>query len=156
MFLEEDDVEMIRLDDPARREETYEVIQEKAPLIKPSMNKEIAVTQFDTEALAEFSRIYEDAQNLIREKDAVIQDLSYKLWKTETELKNSISIVEYKSATFLLESAKSKNEEDRTDLTKKIDSLEKELQKRGWAVIALAILFVLVLWFALIFFFTRF
>ena len=109
----------------------------------------------DSQAITEFTRIYDDAKRLIEKKDEVILDLSYRLGKTETELKNSISLTEYKKATFLLESAKTKNDEDKTDLSRKIKKKKKELHKRGSAMIAIAILFVLVLGFSLILLYAR-
>lgn len=155
MFLEEDDVEFVRSQDAARSEETYEVIHDTPSPSKSMKHTEMAPAIVDSQAIAEFTRIYDDAKRLIEKKDEIILDLSYRLGKTETELKNSISISEYKKATFLLESAKTKNDEDRTDLTNKIQTLEKELHKRGSAMIAIAILFVLVLGFSLILLYAR-
>ncbi len=154
MFLEEDDVEILRSLDPARSEETYEVVTEKNPSTKNMKSSESGIiTLSDSQALTEFSRLYDDAKRLVEKKDEIIQDLSYRLGKTETELKSSISMIEYKKATFLLESVKTKNDENRADMSQKIEFLEKEINKRSSAIIALAILFVLVLAFSLVFFF---
>jgi type III secretory pathway lipoprotein EscJ len=46
------------------------------------------------------------------DKDRIIQDLSYRAGHAESELKNSVSMIEYKKQSFLLESAKAKTEED--------------------------------------------
>lgn len=155
MFIEEDDIENLRLQDTSRREETYEVISDSGKSQKTMKNQLVTPTVIDSQAITEFTRLYDDAKRLIEKKDEVILDLSYRLGKTETELKNSISLTEYKKATFLLESAKTKNDEDKTDLSRKIDTLEKELHKRGSAMIAIAILFVLVLGFSLILLYAR-
>jgi excisionase family DNA binding protein len=155
MFIEEDDIENLRLQDTSRREETYEVISDSGKSQKTMKNQLVTPTVIDSQAITEFTRLYDDAKRLIEKKDEVILDLSYRLGKTETELKNSISLTEYKKATFLLESAKMKNDEDKTDLSRKIDTLEKELHKRGSAMIAIAILFVLVLGFSLILLYAR-
>lgn len=89
-------------------------------------------------------------------KDEIIQDLSYRLGKTETELKNTIPLVEYKKATYLLESAKSKGDEDIHGLSDKVTTLEKEILKRNSMILGLTILFILVLAFSIVFFlFTR-
>jgi len=154
MFLEEDDVEYLRNQDPARREETYEVVMD-TPKKNKNMpdNNEITIHSIDNQAITEFTRLYDDAKRIIAKKDEIIQDLSYRLWKTETELKNTIPLVEYKKATFLLESAKTKNDEDKESLTDKLNHLEKEINKRNSALIALAMLFVLVLVFSMVFFF---
>ena len=155
MFLEEDDIENLRLQDSSRREETYEVISDTTKSEKTMKHQAMTPSVIDSQAITEFTRIYDDAKRLIEKKDEVILDLSYRLGKTETELKNSISLTEYKKATFLLESAKTKNDEDKTDLSRKIEVLEKELHKRGSAMIAIAILFVLVLGFSLILLYAR-
>jgi len=59
--------------------------------------------------------------------------------------------MEYKKTTFLLESAKSKSDSDAEMLTKKITTLESEVNKRNSALITLVILFILVLGFSVIF-----
>ena len=157
MFLEEDDIETLRMADPARREEDYVVIMDDAPLrsknpeIITSWKSIIDTKQQNNMALAEILRIYEDAQWLIADKDATIQTLSYKLWKIENELANSIPVLEYKKTTFLLESAKSKSDTDAELLSKKITTLESEVSKRNSAIITLVILFMLVLGFSVIF-----
>lgn len=154
MYLEEDDIEAIRMADPARREEDYTIVESteerKIPEIVNSSTDIIDPKQNNV-ALAEIVRIYEDARSLIAEKDATIQTLSYKLWKIETELANSIPAMEYKKTTFLLESAKSKSDSDAEMLTKKITTLESEVNKRNSALITLVILFILVLGFSVIF-----
>ncbi len=154
MYLEEDDIEAIRMADPARREEDYTIVESteerKIPEIVNSSTDIIDPKQNNV-ALAEIVRIYEDARSLIAEKDATIQTLSYKLWKIETELANSVPAMEYKKTTFLLESAKSKSDSDAEMLTKKITTLESEVNKRNSALITLVILFILVLGFSVIF-----
>lgn len=149
MYLEEDDIETIRGLDAARSRESYEVVMDDS-----STRHEIVhpVTQ-DAAMTTEFTRLYTEAQELIAKKDAVIQDLAYRLGKSETELKNSISMIEYKKATFLLESAKTKNDQDSQVLTEKVNHLETEITKRNAMIISLAILFVLVLAFSFMFFF---
>ncbi|NRH21148.1 hypothetical protein HOO68_03830 [Candidatus Gracilibacteria bacterium] len=154
MFLEEDDVEALRMADPARREEDYTIVESseerKVPEIVTPI-KEMIDPKQNNVALAEIVRIYEDARSLIAEKDATIQTLSYKLGKIESELANSIPAMEYKKTTFLLESAKSKSDSDAEVLTKKITTLESEVNKRNSALVTLVILFILVLGFSVIF-----
>jgi hypothetical protein len=77
--------------------------------------------------------------------------LSYKLWKAETELKNSISLLEYRKATFLLESAKEKTEVSTKTLESEIRVLHKELKNRNSVIIWLSILFVIALAFSALF-----
>lgn len=155
MFLEEDDVEALRMADPARREEDYIVIsdentQKTMPEIVSSSQNLMDPKQ-NNAALAEIVRIYEDARGLIAEKDATIQNLSYKLGKIESELSNSVPVLEYKKTTFLLENAKSKSDSDADTLSSKITHLESEISKRNSALITLVILFILVLSFSAMF-----
>ena len=157
MFLEDDDVELIRNMDPARREEDYVIIMDddkKAPtheIVQPSKGR--GTTDTNSAAITELVRLYEETRSIIARKDETIQDLSYKLGKTETELRNTIPLVDYNKATFLLESAKAKNTEDAVSLADKISGLEKEITKRNGAILSLALLFVLVLAFSVVFFF---
>lgn len=157
MFLEDDDVELIRNMDPARREEDYVIIlddDKKSPtheIVQPS--KGLQSIDTNSAAITELVRLYEETRSIISRKDETIQDLSYKLGKTETELRNTIPLVDYNKATFLLESAKAKSTEDALSLTDKIAGLEKEITKRNGAILSLALLFVLVLAFSVVFFF---
>ena len=160
IFLEDDDVEALRNLDPARREEDYVVIFDaESTLQKREQSEESlpAVKQSgDTKAIYELVRLYEETQNIVARKEETIQELSYKLWKAETEMKNMIPLVEYNKATFMLESAKSRHDSDAIMYTEKLSNLEKEVTKRNAAIISLALLFVLVLWFSIVFlFYTR-
>ena len=155
MYLEEDDVETLRMADPARREEDYIVIHDDAPErdIPEIVTKERQITdpKQSNVALAEILRIYEDARDQIARKDTMIQELSYKLGKAETDLANSVPVLEYKKNAFLLESAKSKSDNDADALGRRINILESEVGKRNSAIITLVILFILVLGFSVIF-----
>ncbi len=155
MYLEEDDIETLRMTDPARREEDYIVIHDDLPEreIPEIVTKERHITDSKQSniALAEIVRIYEDARDQIVRKEATIQELSYKLGKAETELANSVPVLEYKKNAFLLESAKSKSDNDADALGRRITTLESEVGKRNSAIITLVILFILVLWFSVIF-----
>jgi hypothetical protein len=154
MFLEEEDVEAIRNIDPARREENYEVVFEGTQTTIASKQDAISIENqyVQAEAIKEMFRLYEDAKQIIVKKDEVIQDLSYRLGKSETELRSSISLIEYKKATFMLESAKSKNDTDTQSLTDRIKRMEHDIRSRNSAIMVLALLFVLVLVFSVLFF----
>ncbi len=159
MFLEDSDVESVRLMDPARREEDYIVIMDERSGDTdqaPQRSSQELISNEWLQLLPDFARFYEETQAVISKKDEVIQDLSYRLGKSESELKNSIPLVEYKKATYLLESAKSKWDEDIHGLSQKVTSLEKEIIKRNSMILGLTILFILVLAFSMVFFlFTR-
>ena len=72
MFLEEDDIETLRSQDASRREETYEVISETSKSEKTMKNQSMAPAIIDSQAITEFTRLYDDAQRLIEKKDEVI------------------------------------------------------------------------------------
>ncbi len=161
MFLEDSDVESVRLMDPARKEEDYIVIMDDADaesgidILRARKSHEMIANEW-SQFFSDFTRFYEETQSVIMKKDEIIQDLSYRLGKTETELKNTIPLVEYKKATYLLESAKSKGDEDIHGLSDKVTTLEKEILKRNSMILGLTILFILVLAFSIVFFlFTR-
>jgi excisionase family DNA binding protein len=153
MFLHEDDVEVIRKSDSPHSEE-YIVIenmnQDDVPEIVSREQKQ-TLPSLHTEG-PNYVQLYETSQKIITKKDEVIQDLSYRLGKAETELKNSIPLIEYKKTTFLLETAKSKTDTDAVMLQDKIGTLEKEIKVRNSTIIGLTMLFVLVLVFSIVFF----
>jgi hypothetical protein len=147
IFLDDGDVETIRQMEPARKEEDYIVIYDE-----PARAEKSVALPVDPRQMVNYSELYRDAQAAIVKKDEIIQDLSYRLGKTETELKNSIPAIDYKQATFLLESAKSKSVDDVESLTKKITHLEKEVEKRNSGIIGLSVIVILILAFSLILF----
>lgn len=160
MFLEDTDVETLRMMDPSRREEDYIVIMDKDDDEDEDISSDIysheLVHPSTRQNLPDFTRFFEETQAVITKKDEIIQDLSYRLGKSETELQNSIPLVEYKKATYLLESAKTKGDEDTKWLSEKVTTLEKEIIKRNSMILGLTILFILVLAFSVVFFlFTR-
>ncbi len=71
LFLEEDDVEQIRSEDPARSEDDYEILDTpnitnktftKTEILPSNYTKSTEISADAKMALAEFSRIYADAQ----------------------------------------------------------------------------------------------
>ena len=154
MYIEDADIESLRMLDPSRREEDYIVILDREELIAhpESTWQEMIHVGSQQQSLIELARFYEETQILITKKDEAIQDLSYRLGKSEAELRNSIPLTEYKKATYLLESAKSRSDEDAKNLSDTISTLEKEIIKRNSMILGLTILFILVLAFSLVFF----
>lgn len=65
----------------------------------------------------------------MQEKDELIQELSYKLGKLETELKNSIPKIEHRKATLMLEEAQHKRAEDTQELKDKNQRLYEKLDR---------------------------
>jgi ABC-type Na+ efflux pump permease subunit len=150
-FLHEEDVEALRTALGTGDGEEY-IVVDRGDREEPEIvhrEKKVALKQ---EGGIDFSTLYREAQEIIVKKDEIIQDLAYRLGKSETELTHSIPMVEYKKATFLLESAKNKTDTDAQSLTSKISILEKEVEKRNSQIAGLMFLFILVLAFSVIFF----
>ncbi|MDD2891736.1 MAG: helix-turn-helix domain-containing protein [Candidatus Gracilibacteria bacterium] len=101
----------------------------------------------------DYKQLFDDAQKAIERKDTLIQELSYRAGQAEAELKNSISMIEYKKATMLLESSKIHSEEERKNLDKKIGEITLDLEQKNTLnillMILISILFVVavILWF---------
>lgn len=89
--------------------------------------------------MVNYRDLYDQANEKIAVKDKMIQELSYRLGQSETELKNTISISEYKKATFLLESAKSQWEEEKSHMSEKVSFLENSLKREHVLVKTLVI-----------------
>ncbi|NCP76700.1 helix-turn-helix domain-containing protein [Candidatus Gracilibacteria bacterium] len=103
--------------------------------------------------MVDYKQLFDDAQKSIERKDTLIQELSYRAGQAEAELKNSISMIEYKKATMLLESSKMHGEEERKSLDKKIGEITSDLEEKNMTnillMILVSILFVVavILWF---------
>ena len=104
-------------------------------------------SQFVTKPLiVSYKELYEETKTLLDKKDELIQDLSYRLGKSESELKNSIPMLEYKKATFLLESSQTKIDEEKKGLDEKMEKMQ-EAVKRGDTtnlILILVLVFVLI------------
>lgn len=94
--------------------------------------------------MVDYRDLYEDSLRRIEEKDRVIQDLSYRVGHAESELKNSVSMIEYKKQTFLLESAKARTDEDMKLTQEEAVRLKQELiQSKFVAYLLIALVLVL-------------
>ncbi|EKE26791.1 MAG: hypothetical protein ACD_4C00143G0006 [uncultured bacterium (gcode 4)] len=128
-------------------------IQEEYEIIN---SKELDNTFVKTDIWTNYKDLYSESKIIIQKKDEIIQDLSYRLWNTEAELKNSISLIEYKKATFLLESSSSKVEEEKNELNSNINKLESKVKISNniniFLVLILLISLILIsfLWFRVI------
>lgn len=145
VFLNDQDVEILK---NWWIQEDYEII---------TNNKDKEDSWFITKALdwwKNFKSLYEDSVKIIEKKDDIIKDLSYRLWKAEVELKNSIPMLEYKKTTFLLESSNNKSDEEKKELSSNIDSLKEKIRNQELVNFILIIIFsimlviVFLVWFA--------
>lgn len=106
--------------------------------------------------LVDYQDLFEDAQKRIDDKDRVIRELSYRVGQAEAELKNSVSMIEFKKTSYLLEAAKTKGDEEKAVAQKEVESIAKRLESEktitSILAVALAILLLgfLGMWFATI------
>lgn len=89
--------------------------------------------------LVDYQDLFEEAQKRIDEKDRVIRELSYRVGQAETELKNSVSLIEFKKTSYLLEASKAKSDEDKVSNEAKIVELTKRLESERSVSTILAI-----------------
>lgn len=103
--------------------------------------------------LVDYRELFDDAQKRIDEKDRVIRELSYRVGQAESELKNSIPLLEYRKTAYLLESAKIRSEEEQATSEKEIETLKKAVdsEKTTTAILVIALSLLLIgflsLWF---------
>lgn len=106
--------------------------------------------------LVDYQDLFEDAQKRIDEKDRVIRELSYRVGQAEAELKNSVSMIEFKKTSYLLEAAKTKGDEEKANAIKEVEAVTKRLEseKNVTAILAFALAILLLgflgMWFATI------
>jgi hypothetical protein len=117
LYLSDDDISTIKNGEPElvrptdRVKSTPKEFTEETPdLVIFDEPREAGFTR--KRASADYRDLYEEAMRKMSDKDRIIQDLSYRAGHAESELKNSVSMIEYKKQSFLLESAKAKTEED--------------------------------------------
>lgn len=90
--------------------------------------------------MVDYRDLYEEILRKVEEKDRIIQDLSYRTGQAESELKNSVSMIEYKKQTFLLESAKAKTDDDIKVAEGEVLKLKEEIVQSKFVLYLLIIL----------------
>lgn len=143
IFLNDQDIEIIK----------NWWIQEEYEVIKPREKQEVYVSRVEDWAKS-IKILYEEAIKAVEKKDDVIKDLSYRLWRAEVELKNSIPLLEYKKTTFLLETTSQKTEEEKKELVNNLESTKEKLRNQElinlimvW-VFTIMLIVVFLVWFA--------
>lgn len=101
-----------------------------------------------TKSISVLDNIYADLKSELNKKDAIIQDLSVKLWRAEEIAKNSISLVEFKKSQFLLEEWKDFLTKEVTDLKVEKNRLVKDLNYEKWtnSILMIFILILITIW----------
>ncbi|MDD5213019.1 MAG: helix-turn-helix domain-containing protein [Candidatus Gracilibacteria bacterium] len=117
---------------------------------KEITSKDIAVK---TENSRQVDFIYTDLKKIIEEKDRKIENLTYTLAKVEENLKNSITMVEFKKSQFLLEQSRESLEKDLEMEKKKNNELEVKIKKENKmsmifvSVAIIALILLVIVWF---------
>ncbi|MDD2487084.1 MAG: helix-turn-helix domain-containing protein [Candidatus Gracilibacteria bacterium] len=140
IFLHNDDVEILK---NGGIQQEYEIIN----------SKEIESNFVRTSVGANYKDLYDDSKKIIEKKDEIIKDLSYRLGNVESELKNSIPLIEYKKATFLLESSTTKIEDEKKELNQNIDDLSKKISSEKKLNIFLLMMLLILITFTFIIWF---
>lgn len=145
IYLNEKDIEKIK---NWWLQEDYEIIDRNAKIVNYSENK-------NTGENIVYKKLYEQTKIELDKKNELIKEISYNLWKAETELKNSISILEYRKVAFLLESSKWNVEEREEKLTKEINNLENNLSSNKKFILILIIFVIILLFLSFVIWFIK-
>lgn len=163
VFVHDGDLEILKnelgreVDDSARQEDV-EFVSPKAEdgeiVFFDDVKKDTGFRR--KPVLVDYQDLFEDAQKRIDEKDRVIRELSYRVGQAEAELKNSVSMIEFKKTSYLLEAAKTKGDEEKANAMREVEAVTKRLEseKNITAILAFALAILLLgflgMWFATI------
>lgn len=165
VFLHDGDLDILRnelgreVDDAARQEDlphAFKITDESAEIVffDDAAAKETGFRR--KPVIVDYQDLFEDAQKRVDEKERVIRELSFRVGQAEAELKNSVSLIEFKKTSYLLEAVKTKGDEEKATASKEIETLSKKLESEKSITfilaIALAVLFLgfIGMWFATI------
>lgn len=147
VFLHDEDIRIIQ---NGGIQEDYIVLDSEGQVMTTSHEESLFTRR---PIMVDYKELFDSAQKSIERKDTLIQELSYRAGQAESELKNSISMIEYKKATMLLESSKMHNEIEKKNLDTKIGEMVLDLKQKNMTniilIILVSILFVaaILLWF---------
>ncbi len=163
VFVHDGDLEILKtelgreVDDRARQEDlpkSFSTVSNASEIIFFEDQKDTGFKR--RSVIVDYQDLFEDAQKRIDEKDRVIRELSFRVGQAEAELKNSVSMIEFKKTAYLLEAAKTKGEDEKNQAAKEIESLSKRLENEKTVTVILAVALALLLlgfigvWFATI------
>jgi len=118
-----------------------EILSESPKHIPETPKKEIHIPKND-----EIGKIFELMQSQIQKKDEQIQSLTLELGRTQENLKNSISLVEFRKSQFLLESGKnhltSELQNAQTRIQEQTETLKEEKMMNTILMVICMLLFV--------------
>ncbi len=117
-------------------------IQEEVTIVSKPRPAESDMT-LRTLQEARYQSLYEEAKTQLAKKDETLKELAYQIGKLESRLQESIPIAEHKKTAYLLESSKTRIEEETKQLRTHIVSLERLASSDR--VLNLALVFVMTL-----------
>lgn len=127
---------------PVKKENISDDIQSESIFIEET------ITVSNDKSLSVLDSIYSDLKGELNKKDAIIQDLSIRLWRAEEIAKNSISLIEFKKSQFLLEESKDFLAKEVSDLKVDRNRVLKDLNYEKWtnSILMICILILIVIW----------
>jgi len=124
-----------------------ETIKDNIELIKN--NNSNIVKKSDYEKLTKtFENVYTDLRKQIEKKDDIIQELSVKVWISQEQVNQSISVSEHNRSQMLLEESKANISKQMNYLSEEKRSIEKELKNEKFDKKVLIFFVFILLWLA--------
>lgn len=141
LYLNRQDITILKqggIQEPVSVLSTHEAKKEGAPesgVSSEHSTGDYAIATLSPEAIA-----------MIAQKDTLLKELAYRVGVLETELKNSIPLIEHRRATFLLEGARRENETEHNRLMQESQQLKQEVMTtRLWQMVLVSALSVAVI-----------
>lgn len=100
-----------------------------------------------------FENVYTDLRNQIDKKDEMIQKMSIEIWKSQEQVKQSISVSEHNRSQMMLEESKTHIAKQMTSLNDNKKELEIDLKKERFDKKVLILLVFIFLWLSAYFWF---
>jgi excisionase family DNA binding protein len=120
IFLHRDDVENMRAQEIPVHHVPYEVIETPKPLMTPTISYDAREAQ---------NEIMQALEMIVKQKDALIQELTFKLGKLEAEIQNTIPRLEHKKAVLALEESNIQRLQDLDKIRQAKQQFETKYQK---------------------------
>ena len=100
-----------------------------------------------------FENVYSDLRWQIDKKDEIIQKMSIEIWRTQEQVKQSISVSEHNRSQMILEESKTHIAKQMTSLSDSKKELEEDLKKERFDKKVLIVLVFIFLWLSAYFWF---
>ena len=106
----------------------WNVVKEKKSSDLDIINNNIVKKSEYDKLVKTFENVYTDLRNQIDKKDVIIQELSVKVWISQEQVNQSISLSEHNRSQMLLEESKANISKQMNYLSEEKRDLEKELK----------------------------